>query len=79
MNGNGNAGGGSSVAVSAQTQLASLRGALEAARLREEKSKSELDKVTKDVDALRWENAVSKRREVEVCCFCGIQRDIEGC
>ncbi|KAH6904246.1 hypothetical protein BKA70DRAFT_1403455 [Coprinopsis sp. MPI-PUGE-AT-0042] len=54
------------VAVSAQTQLASLRGALEAARLREEKSRSELDKATRDADALRWENAVSRRREAEL-------------
>jgi hypothetical protein len=53
--------------VSTQTQIASLRGALEAARLREEKSKSDLDRLTKELEAMRWDHAGWRRREVEVC------------
>ncbi|KAF7311478.1 hypothetical protein MKEN_01050100 [Mycena kentingensis (nom. inval.)] len=49
-----------------QTQLASLRGALEAARLREEKTRSELDRATRDAEILRWENGAWRRREVEL-------------
>jgi hypothetical protein len=52
--------------LSTQTQLASLRGALEAARLREEKHKAEMEKYTKELDTLRWENMNSRRGEVEV-------------
>ena len=57
--------------LSTQTQLASLRGALEAARLREEKAKVDMEKAMKEVEAARWENANWRRREHEVCCcFC---------
>jgi hypothetical protein len=56
----------STPAVSTQTQLASLRGALEAARLREEKHKAEMERCTKELEALRWENMNSRRGEVEV-------------
>ena len=56
-----------STLVSAQTQVASLRGALEASRLREAKHKEEVEKVTKERDALQWENAAWRRRETEVC------------
>nr|GAT51052.1 predicted protein [Mycena chlorophos] len=49
-----------------QTQLASLRGALEAARLREEKARAELERATRDADALRWENGAWRRREAEL-------------
>ena len=52
--------------LSVQTQLASLKGALEAARMREEKSKVELEKYSKDLEMMRWENATWRRREVEV-------------
>jgi hypothetical protein len=52
--------------VSTQTQLASLRGALEAARLREEKHKAEMERYTKELEALKWENVNSRRGEVEV-------------
>ena len=55
--------------MSTQTQLASLRGALEAARLREEKNKAELERYIKELEAMRWENANSKRGEVEVSTF----------
>jgi hypothetical protein len=55
--------------LSTQTQLASLRGALEAARLREEKHKAEMERYTKELEALRWENMNSKRGEVEVGTF----------
>jgi len=54
------------VLLSTQTQLASLRGALEAARLREEKHKTEMERVVKEVDVLRWEHANSRRGEIEV-------------
>ncbi|KAI0266444.1 hypothetical protein BC834DRAFT_129094 [Gloeopeniophorella convolvens] len=40
--------------VSAQTQIASLKGALEAARLREEKNRAEAERLAKECDALRW-------------------------
>jgi hypothetical protein len=43
-----------------------LRGALEAARLREEKHKAEMERYTKELEALRWENMNSRRGEVEV-------------
>ncbi|KAL4261396.1 Proteophosphoglycan ppg4 [Pleurotus pulmonarius] len=51
--------------LSAQTQIASLRGALEAARLREDKMRLEMEKRTKDLDALRWENVTWRQREAE--------------
>jgi hypothetical protein len=58
------------ISVSAQTQIASLRGALEAARLREEKSRVEAERRAKDYDALSWrwteERTRWHRREVEV-------------
>ncbi|KAF7419383.1 hypothetical protein PC9H_001972 [Pleurotus ostreatus] len=51
--------------LSAQTQIASLRGALEAARLREDKMRLEMEKRTKDLDALRWESVTWRQREAE--------------
>ena len=58
------------ISVSAQTQIASLRGALEAARLREEKSRVEAERRAKDYDTLSWrwteERTRWHRREVEV-------------
>ena len=58
------------ISVSAQTQIASLRGALEAARLREEKSRVEAERRAKDYDALSWRWTEEKtrwhRREAEV-------------
>lgn len=58
------------VSVSAQTEIASLRGALEAARLREEKSRAEAECRAKDYDALSWrwteERTRWHRREAEV-------------
>ncbi|KAH7890406.1 hypothetical protein F5I97DRAFT_25983 [Phlebopus sp. FC_14] len=56
--------------VSAQTQLASMRGAMEAARLREEKSRAEAERVSKEYEELRWrwnEDAGAwRRREAEL-------------
>jgi len=46
-----------------------MRGALEAAKLREEKHKSELEKLNKDLDAARREGAGLRRSEMEVCSF----------
>jgi anthranilate synthase/indole-3-glycerol phosphate synthase/phosphoribosylanthranilate isomerase len=43
----------SSSPLSAQTQIASLRGALEAARIREEKSKQRADKLARDYETLK--------------------------
>ncbi|ESK83341.1 hypothetical protein Moror_8781 [Moniliophthora roreri MCA 2997] len=48
----------STPSLSTQTQLASLRGALEAARLREEKARGE-------IDTLKWETELARRREAE--------------
>ncbi|KAF8154700.1 hypothetical protein B0H34DRAFT_717529 [Crassisporium funariophilum] len=53
-------------ALSMQTQIASLRGALEAARLREEKNKADLERYAKEMEVLRWETANSRRGEVEL-------------
>ncbi|PPQ70427.1 hypothetical protein CVT24_013177 [Panaeolus cyanescens] len=53
-------------ALSTQTQLASVRGALEASRLREEKNKAEIERVTKEMERLQWENANCKRGEMEL-------------
>jgi anthranilate synthase / indole-3-glycerol phosphate synthase / phosphoribosylanthranilate isomerase len=52
--------------LSAQTQLASLRGALEAARLREEKTKAEIERYSKDLEMMRWESTSWRRREMDV-------------
>ncbi|KAJ7632884.1 hypothetical protein FB45DRAFT_1003131 [Roridomyces roridus] len=52
--------------LSTQTQLASLRGALEAARMREEKVRAELDSLSKDAEMMRWENSTWRRRELEL-------------
>ncbi|KAJ8503004.1 hypothetical protein ONZ45_g11226 [Pleurotus djamor] len=52
--------------LSAQTQIASLRGALEAARLREDKMKSEMEKRARDFEALRWESVAWRQREAEL-------------
>lgn len=53
--------------VSAQTQIASLRAALEAARLREEKSRMEADCRAKEYDVLRrrWTEEIARRRHRE--------------
>ena len=60
----------SSVSVSAQTQLASLRGALEAARMREEKAKGEVERLNRECQELRWrwgeDVGIWRRREGEV-------------
>lgn len=66
--------------VSTQTQLASLRGALEATRIREEKNRVELektkeeaDKTKKELESLRWSWGEAAggwaRREAEVSSF----------
>ncbi|KAJ7720564.1 hypothetical protein DFH07DRAFT_946996 [Mycena maculata] len=55
-----------SPSLSAQTQLASLRGALEATRLREEQTRAELERVSKDAEVLRWEVGGWRRREGEM-------------
>ncbi|GLB41055.1 hypothetical protein LshimejAT787_0902700 [Lyophyllum shimeji] len=52
--------------LSTQTQLASLRGALEAARLREEKTKADIERYLKELEMLRWEGAAWRRREAEL-------------
>ncbi|KIJ60782.1 hypothetical protein HYDPIDRAFT_31996 [Hydnomerulius pinastri MD-312] len=56
--------------VSAQTQLASMRGALEAARLREEKSRAEAERASNECEEIRWrwnEDAGAwRRRETEL-------------
>ncbi|CAK5265099.1 unnamed protein product [Mycena citricolor] len=52
--------------LNVQTQLASMRGALEAARLREEKARSELERYSKDMEIMRWENNAWRRREAEM-------------
>jgi hypothetical protein len=56
--------------LSTQTQIASLKGALEASKLREEKNRVELERLAKEQDALRWqwrEEATGwRRRESEV-------------
>lgn len=56
-------------ALSTQTQLASLRGALEAARLREEKNKLDMERYLKEMEVLRWENVNWRRGEGEVGFF----------
>ena len=67
--------------MSTQTQLASLRGALEAARLREEKHKVELERCTKELETLRWENVNSRRGEVEVgiLFYCFFLKNLDCC
>jgi hypothetical protein len=55
--------------LNTQTQIASLRGALEAARMREEKAKADLDRFAKDFEMMRWENNTWRRRELEVTEF----------
>ncbi|KAG1733887.1 uncharacterized protein EDB91DRAFT_1348688 [Suillus paluster] len=56
--------------LSAQTQLASMRGALEAARLREEKARAEAEHLGKENEELKWrwnEDAMAwRRREAEL-------------
>lgn len=53
--------------VSAQTQIASLRGALEAARLREEKSRMEAECRAKEYDVLRqrWMEEIARQQHRE--------------
>lgn len=55
--------------VAVQTQLASLRGALEAARQREAQMKSDLEKYAKELEFMRWESNTWRRRELEVPLF----------
>ncbi|KAG1856556.1 hypothetical protein C8R48DRAFT_718569 [Suillus tomentosus] len=54
----------------AQTQLASMRGALEAARLREEKARTEAERVGKENEELKWrwneDTMAWRRREGEL-------------
>ncbi|KAG2148208.1 uncharacterized protein EDB93DRAFT_1337216 [Suillus bovinus] len=54
----------------AQTQLASMRGALEAARLREEKARMEAERVGKENEELKWrlneDTMAWRRREAEL-------------
>ncbi|KAJ7905819.1 hypothetical protein B0H14DRAFT_2554254 [Mycena olivaceomarginata] len=57
---------GGSETLTTQTQLASLRGALEAARMREDKARGELERYAKDVEMMRWENDAWRRREAEL-------------
>lgn len=52
--------------LSQQTQIASLKGALEAARMREEKTRSDIERYAKEMEVLRWESSVWRRREAEV-------------
>ena len=56
--------------LSAQTQLASMRGALEAARLREEKARAEAECLGKENEELKWrwseDTMAWRRREGEV-------------
>ncbi|KAG2127979.1 hypothetical protein DEU56DRAFT_819726 [Suillus clintonianus] len=56
--------------LSAQTQLASMRGALEAARLREEKARAEAERVVKENEELKWrwneDTMAWRRREGEL-------------
>ncbi|KAG5717137.1 hypothetical protein E4T56_gene4173 [Termitomyces sp. T112] len=49
-----------------QTQLASMRGALEAARMREERLGREVERLGREVDSLRWEGGRARRREAEL-------------
>jgi hypothetical protein len=55
--------------VTVQTQLASLRGALEAARQREAQMKSDLERYAKELEFMRWESTSWRRRELEVLLF----------
>ncbi|KAG2038057.1 hypothetical protein BDR03DRAFT_955649 [Suillus americanus] len=56
--------------LSAQTQLASMRGALEAARLREEKARADAERVGKENEELKWrwneDTMAWRRREGEL-------------
>ncbi|KAI0051567.1 hypothetical protein FA95DRAFT_240215 [Auriscalpium vulgare] len=56
--------------VSAQTQIASLKGALEAAKMREEKNRLEAERLGKECDVMRWrwteESGHWRRREAEL-------------
>ncbi|KII85329.1 hypothetical protein PLICRDRAFT_311819 [Plicaturopsis crispa FD-325 SS-3] len=62
-------GGLASGSVSTQTQIASMRGALEAARMREEKSRLEAEKWAKECEMVRWrwgeDVGVWRRKEAE--------------
>ncbi|KAJ3877942.1 hypothetical protein F5051DRAFT_406976 [Lentinula edodes] len=62
-----------STSLSTQTQIASLRGALEASRKREEEARgrdestrSELERLGNELKVLRWEGNVWRRREGEL-------------
>ncbi|KAJ3753702.1 hypothetical protein EV360DRAFT_74292 [Lentinula raphanica] len=62
-----------STSLSTQTQIASLRGALEASkkreeetRGREEKTRSELERLVNELKVLRWEGNAWRRREGEL-------------
>ncbi|KIY63285.1 hypothetical protein CYLTODRAFT_494039 [Cylindrobasidium torrendii FP15055 ss-10] len=50
----------------AQTQMASFRGALEAARLREETYRRDIERYGKELETMRWEREVWRQREAEL-------------
>ncbi|THH16302.1 hypothetical protein EW146_g4307 [Bondarzewia mesenterica] len=56
--------------LSSQTQIASLKGALEAAKMREEKNRLEAERLAKEYEMLRWrwgeDTGQWRRREAEV-------------
>ncbi|KIL62798.1 hypothetical protein M378DRAFT_165264 [Amanita muscaria Koide BX008] len=52
--------------LTTQTQIASLRGALEAARQREAQMKFDLERHAKDLESMYWERANWKRKEFEL-------------
>ncbi|KAF8631459.1 hypothetical protein AX15_002397 [Amanita polypyramis BW_CC] len=52
--------------LSTQTQLASLRGALEAARQREAQMRLDLERCAKELEFMRWESATWRRKEFEL-------------
>ncbi|TFY52725.1 hypothetical protein EVG20_g10429, partial [Dentipellis fragilis] len=57
-------------ALSSHTQIASLKGALEAAKMREEKNRLEAERLAKEVDVMRWRMNKDvgswRRREMEM-------------
>ncbi|KAJ7709575.1 hypothetical protein B0H17DRAFT_229767 [Mycena rosella] len=52
--------------LNSQTQIASLREELEAAHMREEQAKADLDCCAKDCEMMHWENNTWRLREFEV-------------
>ncbi|KAL0958820.1 hypothetical protein HGRIS_014139 [Hohenbuehelia grisea] len=55
-----------SPSLSTETQLASLRGALEAARQREDKMRADFEKMAKDLEMARYESVTGRQREAEL-------------